>query len=153
MDNPLTRKRYLFSIRPRWRVRDRHLGGRLNTSHGEHGRSDIGKTAVLDTGELCLLINDDERHAVGGVSRERMLGTVGSNVKHVIGVAVIGGNQRKAALSENRRDNLGQGIVNSLDGLNGSVEDTGVTNHVAVCEVHDVEISAILVDGGDQASR
>ena len=79
-----------------------------------------------------------------------MLGTVGSNVKHVIGVAVIGGNQRKAALSENRRDNLGQGIVNSLDGLNGGVEDTGVTNHVAVREVHDVEISAILVDGSDE---
>ena len=79
-----------------------------------------------------------------------MLGTVRSNVKHVIGVAVVGGNQRKAALGENRRDNLGQGIVNSLDGLNGSVEDTGVTNHVAVCEVHDVEISAILVDGGDK---
>ena len=79
-----------------------------------------------------------------------MLGTVGSDVKHVIGVAVVGGNQRKAALSENRRDNLGQGIVNGLDGLNGGVEDTGVTNHVAVREVHDVEISAILVDCGDE---
>ncbi len=104
----------------------RHLGGRLNTSHGEHGRSDIGKTAVLDTGELCLLINDDERHTVGGVSRKRMLGTVGSNVKHVIGVAVVGGNQRKAALGENRRDNLGQGIVNSLDSLNGETSKTPV---------------------------
>ena len=79
-----------------------------------------------------------------------MLGTVGSNVKHVIGVAMVGGNQRKAALGENRRDNLGQSIVNSLDGLNGGVEDTGVTNHVAICEVHDVEISAILVDSGDK---
>ena len=79
-----------------------------------------------------------------------MLGTVGSNVKHVIGVAMVGGNQRKAALSENRRDNLGQSIVNSLDGLNGGVEDTSVTNHVAVREVHDVEISAILVNSGDE---
>ena len=46
-----------------------------------------------------------------------MLGAVGSNVKHVIGVAVVGGNQCKAALGENRRDNLGQGIVNSLNAL------------------------------------
>ena len=128
MDNPLTRKRYLFSISLGGEHATRHLGGRLNTSHGEHGRSDIGKTAVLDTGELGLLINDDERHTVGGVSRKRMLGTVGSDVKHVVGVAMVGGNQRKAALGENRRDNLGQSIVNSLDGLNGGVEDTGVTN-------------------------
>ena len=109
----------------------RHLGGRLKTSHGEHGRSDIGETAVLDTGELGLIINDDERHAVGSVSRERMLGTIGSDVKHVVGVTVVGGDQRKAALGENSRDNLGQSIVNSLDGLNVGVEDTGVTNHVA----------------------
>ena len=79
-----------------------------------------------------------------------MLGTVGSDVKHVIGVAVVGGNQRKAALGENRRDNLGQGIVNGLDSLDGGVEHAGMANHVAVREVHDVEISAILVDCGDE---
>ena len=111
MGNPLQENAWSFLLGLGGEHATRHLGGRLNTSHGEHGRSDIGKTTVLDTGELRLLINDDERHTVGGVSRERMLGTVRSNVKHVIGVAVVGGNQRKAALGENRRDNLGQGIV------------------------------------------
>ena len=79
-----------------------------------------------------------------------MLGTVGSDVKHVVGVAVVGGDQRKAVLGENRRDNLGQSIVNGLDSLDGSIEHAGMANHVAVREVHDVEISSILVNSGDE---
>ena len=38
----------------------RHLGGRLNTSHGEHGRSDIGKTAVRAQQQIAADESDIE---------------------------------------------------------------------------------------------
>ena len=79
-----------------------------------------------------------------------MLGAIGGDVKHMVGVAVVGGNQSKTALGENCRNHLGKSVVNSLDSLDSSLKDTGVAHHVAVSEVHDVEISAVLVNGSDE---
>ena len=55
----------------------------------------------------------------------------------MIGVAVVGGDQCGAALSQNRIDYTAYAGVNGFDGFDSRVKHAGVTDHVAVSKVQD----------------
>ena len=61
----------------------------------------------------------------------------GHGVDHLLGVAVVGGDQSDAAGLRHRRDDAADAGVDGLDGLDRGVEDARVPDHVAVGEVED----------------
>src|SRR5690606_3478164 len=55
--------------------------------------------------------------------------------KHVVGIAVIGGDDQGAAGCLHTLDNLAEAAIHSFDGRDGSRDDARVANHVGVGEV------------------
>ena len=66
---------------------------------------------------------------------------------HLVGIAMIGSEQCNAALALERGKNLAHTRVNRLDCRYGCRDDAGVPHHVAVGEIHDVNVSLIGIAG------
>ena len=75
---------------------------------------------------------------MGGVGR------LGGRVEHLLGVAVVGGDDQLAAFGQHGVDDLADTGVDGLDRGDGGVELAGVADHVAVGEVHEDEVRAII---------
>src|SRR5205823_3303720 len=101
-------------------------------------RGDIGQSSPLP--QLFspeAVIHDDQLDVVGGVGGVRAAGV---GVDHLFAVAVVGGDDRRAALPGDRVENAAADDVGVLDGLDRRREDAGVADHVAVGEVDDDQI-------------
>src|SRR5690554_7983908 len=89
----------------------------------------------------------NQRHRSNGVGGVNL---AGFRVRHLLAVAVVGGDQGFAAYFVQRFHNSLYALVQTLGGLDGSVHLTGMANHVAVGVVaHDQVVFAAL-DGFDQ---
>ena len=78
---------------------------------------------------------DDERHRVErvrGVGRAVLL-------EHLVGVAVVGGDDARAALGVDRLDDPAEALVDGLDRRDRRLDHAGVADHVGVGEVDDRE--------------
>ena len=84
-----------------------------------------------------------ERHRIGGVRGQRLAGIV---LDHLLGVAVVGGNQRRAALGHRRLDDAPDASVHRLDGLDRGLEHAGMADHIGVGVVHDDHIIDAALD-------
>ena len=73
----------------------------------------------------------------------------GRLVDHHLGVAVVGGDQRDAALGQRRGDDPGGAGVGRLAGGDGRFQHAGVADHVGVGEVDDHEVEAPRLDRAD----
>ena len=111
----------------------------------EDGRSHVGKTTVL---HLCTVVvrDVDERNRVEGVCR------VWSAVRvdGVVGISVVGNDDCLVVVSLGSFDDVVHALVDGNDSLGDGIINTCVTNHVAVCEVHNDEVVLLCVDGSDE---
>ena len=75
----------------------------------EHCRCDIRQHAAF--AELAVVTYHAERNRVGGVSGERLAVLL----KHLVGIAVVRGDDCRAALLQNCVNNLTYAVVNRLN--------------------------------------
>ena len=70
------------------------------------------------------------------------MGGEGSAVRvhHLLGVAVVSGDESAAAGVQHSGDHLIHAGIHSLNGLDSSLEHAGVADHIAVCKVQDDHI-------------
>ena len=123
----------------------RHLHG-LRQSHQrkERGRNVLERAAV---GDRRGPSDVDARHAEERVRRVRLAGLV---VEHLLGVAVVGGDEELPADGTQRGVDAPEALVERLDGLDGGVEVARVTHHVAVGEVADDRVVLAGCDRGGE---
>ena len=117
----------------------------------QHGRGDVRESAALAqlnlSGRQTLVRTDDqERNRVGGVRGEG--GTV--RLVHLVGVAVVGGQQHRAAHRERLLDDLARTLVHRFHRLDRRVKYAGVADHVAVGKVEDDHVIFAAVQPGEQ---
>ena len=135
----------------------RHFLGLRDTENPEHGRRNVLQRAIGTQGEAarislelprrdCMLRHHDERHGIRGMRRLR---TARSGIDHLLGVAVVGGNDHGAATLPERRVNLAQAAVNSFDGGDGRRNLAGVSHHVGIGKVHHHHVEGVIRDGFD----
>ena len=86
---------------------------------------------------LEAVVDEDEGDVEGGVGG---VGAVVDGVPHLFAVAVVGGDDEGAALGQYRVDEFADAVVDDFDGFDGGGEFAGVSDHVAVGEVDDVDI-------------
>ena len=89
---------------------------------------------------LEAVVDDDQLDVVGRVGRVR---AAGGGVDHLLAVAVVGGDDRDAALPLDRVQDPADADVDVLDRLDRGGEHAGVADHVAVGEVHDEQVVAV----------
>ena len=65
---------------------------------------------------------------------------------HLVGIAVVGGDKNCTAHAQSRIANSADALVNSLDSLNCGVENSCVTDHIAVSKVENNNIVLIGLD-------
>ena len=120
-----------------------HLLGLGQTHDSEDGGSDVTKDTVgllqaVALGSVC----HDKGNLVQGV---RCLGGV-FLVQHLLGVAVVGGDEEGVAALLALLVNLANSLVGLGAGNDGSVVDTGVADHVRGSEVVHEELKLALLD-------
>ena len=93
-----------------------------------------------------LGVYHNHRHRVGGVRGER---AAVYGVKHLVGVAVVGGDDALAAVLDDLVHHAAGALVHGLDGLDGRFHHARVAHHVAVGEVEDDDVVLLLVDALD----
>ena len=93
-----------------------------------------------------LGIDHDHRHRVGGVRGER---AAVHGVEHLVGVAVVGGNDALAAVPDDLVHHAAGAFVHGLDGLDRRLHHACMAHHVAVGEVEDDDVVLLLVDALD----
>ena len=63
---------------------------------------------------------------------------------HFVCIAVVGGNERKTALGLHRFNDLRNTRIDRLDSGNRSGNNARMSNHVRVCEVHDIHVGFVV---------
>ena len=94
---------------------------------------EIGKHAAF--AQLCafqFVADENYGHGVGGVLRERRFAVIRN---HLVGVAVVGGNKRRAAHFENFIHNFFHAFVHNVHGFHRRAHHARMPYHVAVGEV------------------
>ena len=88
-------------------------------------------------------VDQDQGHGIGGMGGER------SPVlrDHAIGVAMVGRDQSHSTLFLYRIDDHAHTGIHGLNRCDSRADDTGMTDHVAVGEVDDVQIGLVGKDG------
>ncbi len=119
-------------------TRARHRRRLLQTEESKHRRGEIGeRTAVTKTsaGE-----REDERHRVrrvGGVRADAV------GFEHLLGVAVVGGDEADAPERVGRLDDAPERRVGCLNGADDGRDHSGMPDHVGVCEIDDAEAVSV----------
>ena len=126
-----------------------HLRGLFQTHQIQHGGAQVGQAAVPQLHAAGA--HHAAGHQVGGVGGEG--GAVG--LHHVLGVAVVGGDDDLAAQLQGGGHHLAHAVVHRLGGLDGGLVHAGVAHHVAVGEVQNDDVIGAALDaldalGGDQ---
>jgi hypothetical protein len=84
-----------------------------------------------------------DQHALDVVGRVRGLDGARVGVEHLLGVAVVGGDEDRAAARACRFDHAADALVRHGHRLDGGVEDAGVPDHVAVGVVQDDQVVGV----------
>src|SRR5688572_32079272 len=71
------------------------------------------------------------------------MGAVVYGVPHLLGVAMVGGDDERSAAGKRRIDDPADAFIDDFDGLDGGVQLAGVADHIGVGEVDDDERLAI----------
>ena len=79
--------------------------------------------------------------------------SAGHRIDHRLGIAVVRGDERDAPAASHRRDDLAHRLVDGLDRTHRSLEHAGVPDHVAVGEVHDVDVGLVAFDRRDEFAQ
>ena len=77
----------------------------------------------------------------------------GNGIDHRFGVAVIGGDDPRAAARTQRLKNSPEAGVDRLAGFDGCFELAGVADHVRICKIHDDGVEIALFDCVDDGIR
>ena len=118
----------------------------------EHGRGHVAQGGAGAGDDLGGAAHIDERHQIGGVRRVRLfLHLFRDEGAHLLGVAMVGGDEHLAAHLGGVAHDPAQALVHSLHGLDRGIEVAGVSHHVGVGEIADDHIVAVLRHGGQQA--
>ena len=120
-----------------------HLVRLCKTEQVEHGRSQVSQNAALSQSLDVVAANESQRNRVGGVCGKRRLAVC---LEHLVSVAVVSGDQCAAAVRLEGFQNAANTGINCLNSLNCCRNHTGVTNHIAVCEVEDDDIVLVRLD-------
>ena len=116
-----------------------HLRRDRQIEERQHRRGDVLERA--GGRERRRAADVDERHRVGGMRRVRLAGFI---VEHLLGVAVIGGDEQLAARGLHRLENTPEAPVHRLDGLYRGVEIAAVADHVGIGVVADDDVVLIV---------
>ena len=127
-----------------------------------HGGRQVGKTGrggliqpQLATGDL---VKQDQWHRVQGVRGFGLVRAVGVQgwllgffvqFVHLVGIAVVGGDQGHTTRGRNGRQQARQSQVNRLYGHGGRAEVAGVAHHVAIGEVAAQQFVLATLHGGN----
>ena len=79
----------------------------------------------------------------------RGLRAAGGRVDHLLGVAVVGGDDHGSAGTLEGSIDLAEAGINGFDGFDGGRNLAGVADHVGVGEVHHHDVEGLLFDGLD----
>src|SRR3984957_2418675 len=102
-----------------------HLPRNRNAHEIEDSRGDVGEATILD--RVGRAIHHQYRHRIGGV---RGMRATGRRVLHQLAIAVVGGDQQRASLMLQRRDEAAQTGVHRFHRLDRGGQDAGVPDHV-----------------------
>src|SRR5882724_29429 len=121
-----------------------HVGGRGFAEDAEHGGCDVAEGAAGSELERIIFGDADEWDGIGGVVSVR---AAGGGIDHGFGVAVIGGDDPRAAARLKGLIDAAEARVHGFDGLDGGFEFAGVADHVGVGVIHDDGVEHGFFDG------
>src|SRR5690606_29884224 len=102
--------------------------------------------AFTESDRLLTGIHVHQIHRAGGVLSHGLTVVV----QHLLGVAVVGGDQTLTAHFQQRVGNAADAFVDALSGFDGSFVHTGVADHVAVGVVAHDQVEFAVFNRGHQ---